>query len=111
MQHDVRKFAHEVLVAIGKIRRFVAGQTKESFVTDELITSAVHMQFIVIGEAVTAIRKEFPEHFANIRDAQKIVGFRNIIAHAYDLIVDDVVWNVIENYLDNLEADINQIVA
>jgi uncharacterized protein with HEPN domain len=45
-------------VAIGKIQKFVAAETMNSFCESELIHDAVLFQFTVIGEAINFVENE-----------------------------------------------------
>ena len=42
------------------------------------------------------MRSNFPDLLNNISDAEKIIGFRNVLVHGYDMIDDATVWSAIK---------------
>jgi uncharacterized protein with HEPN domain len=63
----------------------------------------------VIGEAVKAVpeatRSQHPEV-----DWTKLVGLRNILIHQYFGIDTELIWDIVQNKLPTLEAQIRAIV-
>jgi uncharacterized protein with HEPN domain len=53
------------------------------------------MQFIIIGEALMRLRATDPVIYDSIPEADRTIAFRNVIAHGYDVIVDEIVWEII----------------
>jgi uncharacterized protein with HEPN domain len=47
------------------------------------------------------VAKEIPE-------IEKIVGFRNIIAHGYDIVDSEIVWETIKLYVPKLVKNIEE---
>jgi uncharacterized protein with HEPN domain len=62
---------------------------------------AVVRNFEVIGEAANRIDQEFRDENPEI-EWKRIRGFRNRIVHEYFGIDYEIVWEIIENYLDEL---------
>jgi uncharacterized protein with HEPN domain len=52
-----------------------------------------------------------PETASAIRECEKIIAFRNIVIHGYDVVSDPLVWDVIQNKLQLLIADIEGLQA
>ena len=50
------KFLFDIIDACKKITEFTAGLAFEQFTSNALVKSAVHMQFIIIGEALIRLR-------------------------------------------------------
>ena len=109
MSHSLAKLLVDVELAAELIDQFVQGVSHHAFVADAMRKSAVQMQFIVIGEALIRMRGQFPEAFAAITNAGRIVDFRNIIAHGYDSISDDLVWDAIKRHLPVLQDDVRRL--
>ncbi|MCX6934398.1 MAG: DUF86 domain-containing protein, partial [Verrucomicrobia bacterium] len=82
--YDAREAARAIL-------RFTAGRSYEDFCADEMLSSAIERKFEIIGEALVRIRRQRPEDLRVIGDWPAIIGFRNILAHAYEQIEDAVV--------------------
>jgi uncharacterized protein with HEPN domain len=68
---------------------------------------AVERSFEIIGEAINHILKEDDQ--ISIRNARRIVAFRNKIAHEYDKLDDETLYSIILVYLPDLKEDVVQI--
>ena len=67
-----------------------------------MLSAAVERQFEIIGEALVGLRRIAPEVAAMIPDISQIIGFRNVLAHAYDDVDSVEVWGTIQNDLPTL---------
>ncbi len=54
------------------------------------------MQFIIIGEALIRLRASGSTLYKSLPEADRIIAFRNVIAHGYDVIVDEIVWEILQ---------------
>jgi len=59
-----------------------------------LVKRAVEREFEIIGEILRRIREEMPDLFEKIPSAREIIGFRNVIAHGYDVVSDHTVYEI-----------------
>lgn len=66
---------------------------------DVILRAAVERHFEIIGESVNRIARHDPETAGKISDYSKIISFRNILIHGYDLVNDDDVWSVVQESL------------
>jgi uncharacterized protein with HEPN domain len=81
-----------ILDSINKIDDFIQGITNsKAFYEDEKTFDSVLMNFVVIGESVAKLEKEFREMHPNV-SWNKIKSFRNFIAHNYFGIDAEEVW-------------------
>ena len=81
----------DVVTAADAIQRFIAGRSRDYFMSDELLQSAVLQKLIVIGEAVARLSDEF--RFAHTRvEWRDVIAFRNIAIHAYFSVDWAIVW-------------------
>jgi uncharacterized protein with HEPN domain len=69
----------------------------------------VERQFEIVGEALNRLQKLDPELVAQISDYRRIIAFRNVLAHGYDVVSDEVVWDIVQNRLDVLRQDIARL--
>lgn len=76
----------DVRAAAERIGTFVSGLTQALYREDELRTSAVERQLDVLGEALKTLRSLDPETVATIPDVARIIGMRNVLAHAYAVV-------------------------
>jgi uncharacterized protein with HEPN domain len=104
---DARVCLADVLTAARAIRRFVEGETLESYVEDLKLRSAVERQFEIIGETLSQGRSADADLIDRIAHARSIIGFRNQLIHGYALVDDEIVWGNVE-LLPELEHDVQQ---
>lgn len=97
----------DIRESISSIQRFVNGRSKEDYDSDDMMRAAIERKYMIIGEALTRLKKIDLAVFMRIREADKIVGFRNVLAHGYDEINDDVSWMIICDKLPILKSDVN----
>ena len=103
------KYLWDVQRAIERISRFVAGRTFDDYLADDMLSAAVERQFEIIGEALAQLRRRAPAVVALMPDVPQIIGFRNILIHAYADIDAARVWGTIENDLPRLRAMVAEL--
>ena len=84
-------YLHDIAEAAEAISCFVAGMTRDRFVGDDLVRSAVLHKLQVIGEAAAQVGPELRQAAAHI-PWQQVVGFRNYTVHAYFAVDWGIVW-------------------
>jgi len=109
MELEAKKLIYDVDQAVRLIVEFTQGKEFEDYTDDSLLRSAVERQFEVIGEALTRLKHVDQELLSRISDYQRIIGFRNLLAHGYDVVSDEIVWDIVHNRLPILRQEINQI--
>ena len=62
MPRDSRVYLEDILGAIGKIKRYTTGLSKEAFAGDDKTLDAVVRNLEVIGEAVKQLPEASPWH-------------------------------------------------
>jgi len=78
-----KKYLSDILRAIELTEQFSAStETFLDYLADLKTQSAIERQLSIIGEAVNKFDKLQPE--STLKNARKIVGFRNRLIHAYD---------------------------
>jgi uncharacterized protein with HEPN domain len=90
-----------MLYAAEKIKRYTSGLDFETFISDEKTLDAVIRNFEVIGEAANRIDPDFRDKNPEI-EWKRIRGFRNRIVHEYFGIDYEIVWEIINTYLDEM---------
>jgi len=89
----------------------VRGKTREAFVEDDLLRSAVERQLQIIGEALSQLAKVDPQIASKVSELSRIIAFRNILVHGYAAIDYDTVWRLIEDKLPELLVNLRTILA
>jgi uncharacterized protein with HEPN domain len=90
-------------------KQFTAGFSLEEYGLDRRTKAAVERKFEIIGEALNRIKNESPETLERIREASKIISFRNVIIHGYDTVSDPILWDVAQTKLPLLIDDIEKV--
>jgi uncharacterized protein with HEPN domain len=109
MEAEVLKYLRDIQDAASAIREFVRGKSFQDYSEDELLRSGVERKFEIIGEALNRIKEHAPGVLGRIREYRSIVSFRNILIHGYDTIDDRIVWDVVQEDLDNLLEDVTRL--
>lgn len=111
MPPDSKKHLFDVQQAAARIARFTTGKTREQYVADELLRSAVERQFEIIGEALGRLNKSDPSTVGRVSEHRRIISFRNVLIHGYDAVSDDIVWDIVANKLPTLRAEVDALLA
>lgn len=100
----------EIERACARIRSYLAGFDRASFLADMRTQDAVLMQLIVAGEAANSLE---PAAFAEAPEVDwpAVVSLRNRIAHGYDTIDRGRIWDECEQHLGTLEAAVQRMLA
>jgi len=110
MPHNVKKYLYDIQQAIEEIESFVKGRTYEDLSKGSLLQSAIERKFEIVGEALYRIKQVDENFLSKITDAQKIIGFRNIIIHGYDIIDSKIIWDATKFNLPKLKSEINSLI-
>lgn len=109
MKREPLAYLEDITEAANSIVEFTHNLNNETYKANKLIKSAVERQFEIIGEALKELKNNCSEHFDKISDGQKIISFRNVIAHGYAFISDDLVWEVVTTKLPTLLREVKKI--
>jgi uncharacterized protein with HEPN domain len=106
MRLESCKHLEDIRQAVELIRSFTASRTFGDYTGDAMLRSAVERQFEIIGEALHRLDKSDAATAARISDKSRIIAFRNILIHGYNKVDDQVVWNIVEQNLPTLHAEV-----
>ena len=81
----------------------------DSFIKDDKTIDAVIRNFEIIGEASNRIDDDFKLRNPKI-EWRRIRGFRNRIVHDYFGIDYEIVWEIVENYIEELMYSLEEII-
>ncbi len=102
MERDPRIPLWDIEQAGADIERFTAGMERDTWLKDRKTQAAVERKFEIIGEALNRLEAGNPEEAAQIPDLRRIIGFRNVLAHGYDIVVPEDVWEYVQDDLPAL---------
>lgn len=109
MSPEAGKFLWDAINAARLALSFVQGRSFDDYQADAMLRSAVERQLLIVGEALGRLRQIDPATAARIPDLPRAVGLRNILAHAYSVVDDGVIWGLLSGPLDKLIADMEAI--
>jgi uncharacterized protein with HEPN domain len=100
-KRDTLLLLDDMLQSAQKIKRYTNDLDFDSFLSDDKTIDAVVRNFEVIGEAANRVDPDFRDSNPEI-EWKRIRGFRNRIVHDYFGIDYEIVWNIVETYLDEM---------
>lgn len=110
MPRDEGLYLDDIQDACNLVQKFTAGMSLKDFLHDDRTFHATLRLLEIIGEAVKHISQETRTCYPEVK-WRKIAGFRDVVAHEYFGISDEIVWDVIENEIPILTAQIERIIA
>jgi uncharacterized protein with HEPN domain len=87
-----------------------AGLSRTSFEADRKTRSAVLFEIILIGEGIKRLSPDPLGRYPKVAWSEA-VGMRDRVAHSFDAIRFDIVWDVVKVHAPTLLSDLDQIIA
>ncbi len=109
MNDETRKSLFDILQAAEEIEHFVRGMDFKSYQNSPVTQRAVERDFEIIGEALNRIKIADSELLERVSEHYRIIGFRNILIHGYDIVDEAIVWNAVTKHLPVLIGEIKEI--
>jgi len=106
MSRDELMYLHDIVDSCERLLRYTSGLTKEQLLADEKTYDAVVRNLEVIGEAAKHVSDKLRSQIPDI-EWRKIAGMRNLLAHAYFGIDNNILWDVVQNKIPQLAKAIN----
>ncbi|MHB9070739.1 MAG: HepT-like ribonuclease domain-containing protein [Sedimentisphaerales bacterium] len=102
----IQKILKEISIVNDITKRY----TKEEFLVDDIAQRAAAMTIINIGELTTIFAEDFRQKYPQI-PWRKIKGLRNIMAHKYEIIDFEDVWETAIASIPQLERHLREILT
>ena len=110
MSRDEALYLEDLLVSAKKVLRYTERMDRESFAGDERTYDAVVRNLEVMGEAAKHVSEATRTKYTNI-PWRNIAGLRDVVAHAYFGLDDDLLWDIIANHVPSVVAELERIRA
>jgi len=111
MKDETRKNLVDVIQAGEEIQDFVRGMDFKAYQSSPVTQRAVERDFEIIGEALNRIKSTDDELLDNISELHRIIGFRNILIHGYDVVDEAIVWQALTKHLPILISEIKELLG
>jgi uncharacterized protein with HEPN domain len=111
MRLESKKLLEDIRQASERILEFTENRTSSDYASDAMLRSGVERQFEIIGGALNRLAKFEPDVANQISRYKRIVSFRNILIHGYDIVEDHVVWDVVINDLPLLYRQVQTLLG
>ena len=109
MNDETRKHLIDVLQAAEEIQNFVRGMDFEAYQNSSVTQRAVERNFEIIGEALNRIKNMNDGLLEKFSEHHRIIGFRNILIHGYDIVDEAIVWKAVTDHLPILVGEIKEV--
>lgn len=96
----------DILSELADIEQFTT-RGRMIFMSNRMIQKAVIRSYEVIGEIVKRIPQPVREAYPHV-DWRQLTGFRDFLAHNYDVVIQENVWRAVED-LPSLKNGIQTI--
>ena len=109
MQPKAPKLLEDIRDAAAFIGEAVRGKGLADYERDRLLRQAIERNFEIIGEAMNRLAQHDPATAARISKHRRIIDFRNLLIHGYDLIDHRLVWSTIDEEVPVLLAEVEAL--
>ena len=82
----------------------VEGMTEAAFLADRRTQRATERCFEIVGDALTRLARDFPSLADRIPEHRRVIDFRNLLAHGYDMVDPRLVFVLARTRLPGLLA-------
>jgi len=103
-----RLFLQDIEEAAEKIQRRTMGLSMGQFLANDLVYDAVVRNLEIIGEATKGLPDGVRARAAAI-DWRRVAGLRDVLAHAYFALDDQTLWDIIQNNVPQLLAEVRRV--
>jgi uncharacterized protein with HEPN domain len=111
MQNNDRDTASlwDMLRAIQHIQEFTGELSELNYLDSLLVQRAVERELEILGEAARRVSAEFQQAHPEI-DWRNAIGLRNVIAHRYDQVDQEIVWRIVVSILPTLREQLETLI-
>jgi uncharacterized protein with HEPN domain len=98
----------DILEAIAVIGAYTTGKTQDDYAAERMLRDAVERNIERISEASRHIPRRLKAKHAAI-PWRKVAGIGNILRHAYPIVDDTLIWEVVVRDLPSLKVAVEQM--
>jgi uncharacterized protein with HEPN domain len=109
MRLESKKHLEDIRQAAELIGDFTRGKSLDIYEANPLLRAGVERQFEIIGEALNRLDRSDPDTASRISNKRRIIGFRNILSHGYDVVEHSVVWDIVVQNIPPLLQEVDTL--
>ena len=109
MSRDPKLYLEDIVTSCNKILRYTNGKNFNDFKSHDLLYDGVVRNLEIIGEAVKNVTEKLRNQYPDV-EWRAISALRNIVAHEYLGIKDEIIWDIVINKLPTLRSQIEQLI-
>lgn len=110
MSREWALYLEDIRQSSGKILRYCAGMDYEGFCSDEKTFDAVVRNLEIIGEAAKHVPDDIRARIPAV-EWRKVAGLRDMLAHAYFGIDNEILWDVVTSKVPLLGEAVSRFLA
>ena len=108
---DLAAYVRDAVDAWRAVSEYAAGMELQQFRADRRTRDAVERRPMIVGEAVGHIRRPDAGLAATLGPVERIIAFRNILAHGYFSVDDETLWLIATKHAPALLSVAESILA
>ena len=109
-ERDAELRLDDILQAVARLRTYSTGLSFEEFQSNPLFFDAMAMNVLVIGESIGRLPDRLKDQLGDL-PWKSMVAVRNLVAHGYPELDERVIWDIVSDKLDDIEAVIGPMLA
>jgi uncharacterized protein with HEPN domain len=102
MRRDPQTILQDAIAAAEDVGSMLGEMTEAQFVEDRRTQRAVERSFEIVGEALSRLARDFPSIVDRIPEHRRVIDFRNVLAHGYDIVDPRLVYGLAKTRLPAL---------
>jgi uncharacterized protein with HEPN domain len=98
----------DMVKSIEHVQEFTAMLTEAAYLESLLVQRAVERELEILGEAARRVSNEFQTAHPEV-DWRNTIGLRNVIAHRYEQVDQEIIWRIVISVLPDLRMQIETL--
>lgn len=108
MRKDDNVYIQHIRECLNNIKSFLHNRTRQEFMANVMLSSAVIHQFMIMGEAANKVSEDFKEKYQQI-PWREMIATRNKLIHEYFGVDLNELWKTVEEDLPWLEKSFGEV--
>jgi len=110
VSRDPRLYLEDMRDCCRKVLRYTEGMTLEALTDDDKTFDAVMRNLEITGEAARQVTAEIKQRHPEV-EWRSIAGFRDVAIHAYPIVDEEIVWDIVQHKVPELLQQVESILA